>query len=85
MDASKQLVVVAFQPKGEMNLDKIRDAIYRAGYEPAHYYKWNGKFVDIIEFQKAKKLDSKRPGKSRIKALAKTPRSKSKRSKRLGK
>lgn len=50
MDASKQLVIVAFKPQGKIDTDTIRKAIDRAGYEAAHYYRWNGKSVDLIVF-----------------------------------
>jgi hypothetical protein len=53
MDASKQLLVIAFEPGAELNLDAVRDAIYSAGYDPAHYYQWNGQSVDRIEFKGA--------------------------------
>jgi hypothetical protein len=53
MDASKQLLIVAFEPGTEVNFDAVRDAIYSAGYDPAHYYQWNGQSVDRIEFKQA--------------------------------
>lgn len=54
MDASKQLLIVAFEPDAAVNIDTVRDAVYSAGYDPAHYYQWNGQSVDIIAFKEAK-------------------------------
>jgi len=54
MDASKQLLIVPFEPDAAVNIDAVRDAVYSAGYDPAHYYKWNGQSVDMIEFKEAK-------------------------------
>jgi hypothetical protein len=54
MDASKQLLVVAFEPDAVTNIDAIRDAVYSAGYDPEYYYQWNGQSVDMLLFPPAK-------------------------------
>ena len=45
LDASKQLLVVAFESAADINISLVRDAIYSAGYDPEHYYAFNGKTV----------------------------------------
>jgi hypothetical protein len=54
MDASKQLLVVAFEPGAVTNIDAVRDAGYSAGYDPEYYYQWNGQSVDMLLFPPAK-------------------------------
>jgi hypothetical protein len=54
MDASKQLLVVAFEPDAVTNIDAVRDAGYSAGYDPEYYYQWNGQSVDMLLFPPAK-------------------------------
>jgi hypothetical protein len=41
LDAEKQLVLVAFKSASEIDPEGVREAIYKAGYDPAHYYLWN--------------------------------------------
>ena len=45
LDASKQLLVVAFESATDININLIRDAIYSAGYDPEHYYAFDGDTV----------------------------------------
>ncbi|MEC8190283.1 MAG: hypothetical protein VX033_03780, partial [Verrucomicrobiota bacterium] len=45
LDASKQLLVVAFESAADINLNLVRDAIYFAGYDPEHYYVFEGDTV----------------------------------------
>ena len=54
MDASKQLLIVAFEAHAEVSIDAVRDAVYSAGYDPEHYYQWNGESVDMRLFPAAK-------------------------------
>ena len=54
MDASKQLLIVAFQPGSKIDTNAIRKAVDNAGYEPAHYYKWNGQSVDLVKFEEVR-------------------------------
>jgi len=53
MDASKQLLVVAFEPDTVTNIDAVRNAVYNAGYDPEYYYQWNGQSVDMRLFSQA--------------------------------
>jgi hypothetical protein len=50
MDASKQLLIVALRPNKPPEMSHLRDAIYNAGYDPGHYYRWNGQTVDVYPF-----------------------------------
>ena len=45
LDASKQLLVGAFASAADININLIRDAIYSAGYDPEHYYAFEGDTV----------------------------------------
>ena len=45
LDASKQLLVVAFVSAADININLVRDAIYSAGYDPEHYYAFEGDTV----------------------------------------
>ena len=45
LDASKQLLVVAFVSAADININLVRDAIYSAGYDPEHYYAFEGDMV----------------------------------------
>tara|TARA_B100001093_G_scaffold250558_1_gene240049 strand:- start:47 stop:490 length:444 start_codon:yes stop_codon:yes gene_type:complete len=45
LDASKQLLVVAFESAADINIILVRDAIYSAGYDPEHYYAFDGDTV----------------------------------------
>jgi len=40
LDVKKQLVLVAFKPDAAIDVDGVREAIYKAGYDPVHYYLW---------------------------------------------
>jgi len=40
LDPEKQLVVIAFKSDAEIDVEGVREAIYKAGYDPAHYYLW---------------------------------------------
>jgi hypothetical protein len=40
LDVEKQLVFVAFKPDATIDVDGVREAIYKAGYDPVHYYLW---------------------------------------------
>jgi len=40
LDVHKQLVLVAFKPGAAIDVDGVREAIYKAGYDPVHYYLW---------------------------------------------
>ena len=53
MDASKQLLVVAFEPDTVTNIDAVRNGVYNAGYDPEYYYQWNGQSVDMRLFSQA--------------------------------
>ena len=50
IDASKQLIVIAYQVGAQPNPEAIHKAIENAGYEAAHYYLWDGKQVGIHYF-----------------------------------
>ena len=41
LDSEKQLVYVAFKAGAEIDAEAVREAIYKAGYDPAHYYLWS--------------------------------------------
>lgn len=55
LDASKQLLVVAFESAADININLVRDAIYSAGYDPEHYYAFDGDtviqhpFAEVLE------------------------------------
>ena len=53
LDASKQLLVVAFRSAADINIDLVRDAIYSAGYDPEHYYAFDGDTVIQHPFAEA--------------------------------
>lgn len=54
LDASKQLIILAYQPGIDPDPAAIRDAIKDAGYEAAHYYRWDGEMVAVHPFEEAK-------------------------------
>ncbi|MGJ8640146.1 MAG: heavy-metal-associated domain-containing protein [Opitutaceae bacterium] len=54
LDAKNQLVLIAFEPDFTPDMEAIRKAVDKAGYESTHYYKWNGKTVDLLTYSEAK-------------------------------
>jgi len=40
LDVKKQLVLVAFKSDATIDVDGVREAIYKAGFDPVHYYIW---------------------------------------------
>lgn len=50
IDAEKQLVIVAFKEGATPDVEAVREAIYNAGYDPAHYYVWTGAEVAKKDF-----------------------------------
>jgi copper chaperone CopZ len=53
LDASTQLIVVAYKPDAQPDLESVRKAIHKAGYEAAHYYQWDGARVRLHSFEGA--------------------------------
>lgn len=53
LDASTQLIVVAYQADARPDPESVRKAIYKAGYEAAHYYQWDGARVRLHPFRGA--------------------------------
>lgn len=51
MDASKQLLIIAFQPGFSIDLEAVHGAIDRAGYELGLYYQWTEAGVVSNTFQ----------------------------------
>ena len=41
LDVEKQLVFVAFKPDAGIDVDGVREAMYTAGNDPAHYHLWS--------------------------------------------
>lgn len=50
LDVKNQLVVVALKEGETYDANKVRDAIHKAGYDPVHYYVWDGKAVSMKAF-----------------------------------
>ncbi len=50
MDASKQLLIVAFLPETIPDMAAIAEAINNAGYDPAHYYIWDQGSIKVEPF-----------------------------------
>lgn len=50
LDIKNQLVIVALEEGEDYDANLVRDAIYNAGYEPVHYYIWDGKAVLMQTF-----------------------------------
>ena len=51
LDASTQLIVVAFKADAPPDPDSVRKAIHKAGYEATHYYQWDGARVRLHAFE----------------------------------
>lgn len=45
LDAKNQLALVAFENVNAEGIEAARKAVYKAGYEPTHYYQWDGESV----------------------------------------
>ena len=54
LDAKNQLVLIAFKPDFTPDLEKIREAVDRAGYESTHYYHWDGEAVQLKVYEEEK-------------------------------
>lgn len=54
MDAEKQLLYIAFKPGIEPDLEAVRRAIQKAGYEPDRYYLWSESGFVTAPFQSPK-------------------------------
>lgn len=52
LDVKNQLVIVALKEGEAYDANKVRDAIYKAGYDPVHYYMWDGEAVSMKAFAK---------------------------------
>ena len=52
LDASNQLIIIAFKEGTQPNPEAVHKAIDDAGYEAAHYYQWNGESVSVHSFGK---------------------------------
>ena len=52
LDPERQLVVVAFKVGVVPEIDRIREAIFDAGYDPEHYFTWDGETVRKQTFTK---------------------------------
>lgn len=50
LDIKNQLVIVAIKEGDTYDANKVRDAIYKAGYDPVHYYAWDGEAVSMKNF-----------------------------------
>lgn len=53
LDAKNQLVLIAFKPGFEYNIETVRKAVDKAGYESTHYYKWDGEAVQLMTYKEA--------------------------------
>lgn len=51
LDAKNQLVLIAFKDKYDSIVDKIFDAVDKAGYETSHYYQWDGQAVKLKTYK----------------------------------
>lgn len=54
LDASKQLLIIAYQPDVEPDIRAIHRAIESAGYDPSHYYQWKGEAIEVHPFAEGK-------------------------------
>ena len=50
LDSKNQLVIIAYDPAAPIDIAATKEAIHKAGYEPTHYYKWDGDNVIIQKF-----------------------------------
>ena len=50
LDIKNQLVIVAIKVGETYDANKVRDAITKAGYDPVHYYAWDGEAVSMKAF-----------------------------------
>ncbi|MEN8662581.1 MAG: hypothetical protein ACN4GF_03305 [Lentimonas sp.] len=50
LDSKNQLVIIAYDPTAPIDIAATKKAIHKAGYEPTHYYKWDGQNVVIEPF-----------------------------------
>lgn len=51
LDSKNQLVIIAYDPKTPIDIAATQTAIHKAGYEPTHYYKWDGDKVIIHKLE----------------------------------
>ncbi|MGJ8652914.1 MAG: hypothetical protein ACSHX8_06535 [Opitutaceae bacterium] len=54
LDAKNQLTLVAFESSEAVDVEAARKAVYKAGYEPTHYYQWDGESVVIHKLAEEK-------------------------------
>ncbi len=54
LDAKNQLVLIAYKADHGVDTDAVYKAVHKAGYEPTHYYQWDGQSVQIHTFKEAK-------------------------------
>lgn len=54
LDPKNQLVLIAYDPTMPISIQATKKAIDKAGYEPTHYYKWDGERVVTVQFEEGK-------------------------------